>query len=137
LTEPVTAENVEASLTRLAILTHSEPGTQYLVEQRGRIGRSLPLETVLNFLDPPPDPDRDVAPLLPEVSVPTLVMRGTADRLGSAEGDQYLLDHIKGAQFYSFQGRSHALLATATTEFCEVLRRFLRTGSVPAADHSA
>jgi pimeloyl-ACP methyl ester carboxylesterase len=84
-----------------------------------------------------PDPDKDLAPLLADVRAPTLVMRGTADRLGSVEGVQYIMDRVPGAQFYALEGRGHALPYTATTEVCEVLRVFLKTGSVPAAARSS
>jgi hypothetical protein len=53
--------------------------------------------------------------------------------MGSIPGAQYLAEHVEGAQLYVFDGRCHALMSTATTEFCEVLRTFLRTGSVPTS----
>jgi hypothetical protein len=36
-------------------------------------------------------------------------------------------------QFYAFQNRGHGmtLVHTATREFCNVLRHFIRTGSLP------
>jgi pimeloyl-ACP methyl ester carboxylesterase len=125
---PYTVENIGVILSRLAALVYSEPGTQDLVAQTVSNGLRLPPETVLNFFAP--DPTADVSALLPQLRVPTLVMHGTADQLTSLERSQYLVEHIAGAQLYTFEGRGHGLLHTATIEFCEVLRRFLRTGSV-------
>jgi class 3 adenylate cyclase/pimeloyl-ACP methyl ester carboxylesterase len=125
---PFTVENIGVILSKLATWVYSEPGTQDLVAQFVSNGLRLPPETVLNFLAP--DPATDVSALLPRLRVPTLVMHGTADQMTPLERSQYLVEQIAGAQLYTFEGRGHGLLHTATIEFCEVLRRFLRTGAV-------
>ncbi len=38
---------------------------------------------------------------------------------------------VPGAQLYLFEGRGHLPIFTATGEFCEVLRSFVLTGTVP------
>jgi pimeloyl-ACP methyl ester carboxylesterase len=129
--EQLTADNLAAALPIFASFVYSEPGTQDLADQLVRHTLSLRSETALAFFAN--DPTADMLPLLPLVRVPTLVMRGTADLMGSMEGARYLADQIAGAQFYVFEGRGHLPSQTATTEFCEVLRHFVRSGSVPTS----
>ncbi|MFQ5936788.1 MAG: alpha/beta fold hydrolase, partial [Acidiferrobacterales bacterium] len=104
-----------------------EPGCQKLIERFTQFWSRILLETQKNFftLD---DPSRDVRALLPALGVPTLVLHGEADRLIPVEIARWVGEQIPGAQFYAFKGRSHALVATATVEFAEVVRRFVRTG---------
>jgi pimeloyl-ACP methyl ester carboxylesterase len=44
------------------------------------------------------------------------------------EAGRYLVDHIPDAQIYLFKGRGHAPMFTATAEFVQVIRNFIRTG---------
>ena len=88
----------------------------------------MPRETILSFYDP--DPDMDIRPLLSAIRVPTLIVHGTEDRQVPFAAAEYLAAHIPGAQLYPFQGYGHVPLFTATQEFCDVLRRFVRTGAV-------
>ena len=44
---------------------------------------------------------------------------------------RYLAKHIPGARLYPFEGSGHLPLFTATRAFCEALRQFARTGTVP------
>lgn len=74
------------------------------------------------------DPGNDVRALLPALRVPTLVLHGEADRLNPVEMGRWTAEQIPGAQFHALKGRSHMALATATAEFAEVVRRFIRTG---------
>ena len=39
--------------------------------------------------------------------------------------------HTRG-KLYAFEGKGHLPIFTATDEFCEVLRRFVRTGTATA-----
>ncbi len=107
----------------------SEPGTSDLAEQFAANMLRLPKETILGFFAL--DPEIDIAPLLDRVTVPTLVTQGTADRRVPFEVGQYLAEHIPAALFYAFEGRGHLPVFTATAEFCQVLRQFVREGSVP------
>jgi hypothetical protein len=38
-------------------------------------------------------------------------------------------ERIPGAQFHALEGRCHMMLATATAEFAELVRRFIRSGT--------
>jgi class 3 adenylate cyclase/pimeloyl-ACP methyl ester carboxylesterase len=127
--------DLEGALRFWAALILSEPGLDALAEQFVKARLALPKETILSFFDP--DPEMDIDPLLGAVSVPTLVMHGTEDRNVPIEVGRYLAQHIPGAQFYAFHGRGHVPVFTATGEFCDVLRGFVRTGGVQATGGSA
>ena len=88
--------------------------------------RNLPRETILSFYDP--DPDMNVAPLLGSIAVPTLVAHGREDRLNSFAAAEYIVARLPGSRLYAFEGKGHNPMFSATEEFCEVLRRFVRTG---------
>jgi class 3 adenylate cyclase/pimeloyl-ACP methyl ester carboxylesterase len=106
----------------------SEPDVADLAASRGKRWLSMPRETMLSFYDR--DPDMDIRPLLPSIRVPTLIVHGTEDRQVPFAAAEYLAAHIPGAQLYPFKGYGHVPLFTATQEFCDVLRRFVRTGTV-------
>lgn len=108
-----------------------EPGQDALAEQFVRTRLLLPEETWRSFFDP--DPEQDLAPLLARVRAPTLVTRGTADRASPGEDAYTLASQIRGAQLYEFVGRAHIPAVTATGEFCDVLRRFVRGEAIPRA----
>ena len=105
----------------------SEPDVADLAASRLQRWLEMPRETVLSFYDR--DPDMDIRPLLPAIRVPTLIAHGTEDRQVPFAAAEYLAAHIPGAQLYAFEGYGHVPLFTATQEFCDVLRRFVRTGS--------
>ncbi len=107
----------------------SEPETRDLAEVYIESCLRLPRETFLALFDD--DPERDIKPLLGGIKVPTLVTHGTADRRVPFRAAQYITEHIPGAQLYPFEGRGHLPIFTATREFCEVLRHFMRTRSAP------
>ena len=106
----------------------SEPDVADLAASRGKRWLGMPRETILSFYDP--DPEMDIRPLLSAIGVPTLVVHGTEDRQVPFAAAEYLAAHIPGAQLYPFKGYGHVPLFTATQEFCDVLRRFVRTGTV-------
>jgi class 3 adenylate cyclase/pimeloyl-ACP methyl ester carboxylesterase len=108
----------------------SEPDVVDLAASRLLRWLEMPRETVLSFYDR--DPEMDIRPLLPAIRVPTLIAHGTEDRQVPFAAAEYLAAHIPGAQLYPFEGYGHVPLFTATQEFCEVLRRFVRTGGVEA-----
>jgi pimeloyl-ACP methyl ester carboxylesterase len=102
-----------------------------MIELRELVVRArllLPPETLLSFWDP--DPTIDVTPILPAVIVPTLVAHGREDRLVLFRAAEALVDLLPNAQLYAFEGKGHFPIFTATDEFCDVLRRFVRTGTV-------
>ena len=79
----------------------------------------------------PLDPDFHIVPLLGDIHVPTLVTHGTADCLLPFAVARYMVERLPEAQLYAFEGKGHQPIYTATHEFCEVLRHFVRTGTVP------
>jgi pimeloyl-ACP methyl ester carboxylesterase len=105
----------------------SEPATRELQELFVRNRLELPHETMLSFFDR--DPTIDVTAILGEVAVPVLVTHGSADRLISFEAARFIAAQLRDARLYAFEGKGHMPLFTATDEFCEVLRRFVRTGT--------
>jgi class 3 adenylate cyclase/pimeloyl-ACP methyl ester carboxylesterase len=117
-------DGLESALRFWASLAFVERGEDAVAEQWVRTRLVLPEDTWQSFFDP--DPEQDLATLLPGVRIPTLVIRGTADRAASSEDAYTLASQIPGAQLYEFAGRGHIPAFTATGEFCDVLRRFVR-----------
>jgi class 3 adenylate cyclase/pimeloyl-ACP methyl ester carboxylesterase len=105
----------------------SEPDVADLATSRLKRWLGMPRETMLSFYDR--DPDMDIRPLLSAIRVPTLIVHGTDDRQVPFAAAEYLAAHVPGAQLYAFKGYGHVPLFTATQEFCDVLRRFVRTGT--------
>jgi class 3 adenylate cyclase/pimeloyl-ACP methyl ester carboxylesterase len=105
----------------------SEPDVADLAAGRLKRWLGMPRETMLSFYDR--DPDMDIRPLLAGVRLPTLIVHGTEDRQVPFAAAEYLAANIPGAQLYPFKGCGHAPLSTATQEFCDVLRRFVRKGT--------
>jgi pimeloyl-ACP methyl ester carboxylesterase len=106
----------------------SEPDVADLAATRLQRWLGMPRETMLSFYDR--DPEMDIRPLLARIRAPTLVAHGTEDRQVPFAAAEYLAAHIPDAQLYAFKGYGHVPLFTATQEFCDVLRRFVRTGKV-------
>jgi pimeloyl-ACP methyl ester carboxylesterase len=69
-------------------------------------------------------------PLLADIGVPVLVTHGREDRLLDFIAAEEIAADLPNAQLYAFEGKGHLPIFTATAEFCEVLRRFVRTGTV-------
>ncbi len=116
---------VAAALVREII---TEPGTEDLAKATIRRLSLIGHDTWLNFLDP--GVGVKIAPLLTEVKVPTLVIHGTDDRAVPFEQGRYIASRIPDAQLCAFEGKGHLPIYTATHEFCDVLRQFVRTGTV-------
>jgi pimeloyl-ACP methyl ester carboxylesterase len=110
----------------------SEPGDRDLIETYVQASLELPTEVVDNFFMLQ-DSSRSVRDLLTLVRVPTLVLHGDADVNTPYEMGVELAELIAGAQLYTFKERGHALYATATAEFVQVVRNFVRTGRPGAA----
>jgi pimeloyl-ACP methyl ester carboxylesterase len=105
----------------------SELGSRNLTEVFMHMMRQQSPEIIRDFFTRN-DPGGELRPLLPTLRVPTLVLHGEEDRLVPVEAGRYLADHIPEAQFYLFKGRGHIPMFTATTEFAQVIRNFIRTG---------
>ncbi|WP_187399157.1 alpha/beta fold hydrolase [Bradyrhizobium paxllaeri] len=105
---------------------YSEPDTDELRRMAAERVCRLPMETILSFYDR--DPDLDIAPLLESIAVPTLVAHGREDQLIPHSASEFIASRIPGAQLYIFDGKGHNPMFSATNEFCDVLRNFIRTG---------
>lgn len=107
----------------------SEPGSQDIAATflAGCLG--MPRETFISFFDP--DPDYDMTSLLPNMTIPTLVVFGSHDRRVSLGCGHYIVERAPRASLHLFEGRGHLPIFTATTEFCHLLRQFVRTGHSP------
>ena len=105
-------------------LVFSEPEMQELRERTIRSRLSLPRETILSFFDP--DPTKDVLPLLAGISTPVLVTHGREDRVIAFAAAEEIAASLPNARLYAFERKGHLPIFTATTEFCNVVRRFVR-----------
>jgi DNA-binding SARP family transcriptional activator/pimeloyl-ACP methyl ester carboxylesterase len=116
--------DLERAMHYFAATVVSDPDTGELAEQFTRNLLRLPRESILSTWTP--DPEVDIAPILGQVKAPTLVLHGTEDRRVSVAAAHHLALHIPDARLYLFEGRGHLPIFTATAEFCEALRRFVR-----------
>jgi pimeloyl-ACP methyl ester carboxylesterase len=105
---------------------YSEPDSEELRRMTTERICRLPTETILSFYDP--DPGLDIAPLFESIAVPTLVTSGREDRLVTCATSEFIASRIPGAQLYFFDAKGHNPMFSATDEFCDVLRNFIRTG---------
>ena len=122
------AGDLERAMHYFVATVVSDPDTGELAEQFTRNLLRLPRESILSTWTP--DAELDIAPILEQVKVPTLVLHGTNDRRVSVAAAHHLARHIPDARLHLFEGRGHLPIFTATAEFCETLRRFVRTGDV-------
>ena len=74
----------------------------------------------------------DLRPLLPKITAPTLIIGGDEDMMtpwqqgGSGAGQNYLVEHIRGAKKHVIKGSSHSTLFDGTEENCRVVMAFLK-----------
>ena len=122
-------QGIDAVATELVRGIITEPGTEDLANATIHRLSLIRRDTWRNFLDP--GEDVKIAHLLTEVNVPTLVIHGTDDRAVSFEQGRYIASRIPDAQLCAFEGKGHLPIYTATHEFCDVLRQFVRTGTAP------
>jgi pimeloyl-ACP methyl ester carboxylesterase len=103
----------------------SEPEMREMLDSVIRSRLKLSKETLLSFfLDAT---DGDVTGILPGVRTPTLVMHGQDDRLVSLAAAELMASLLPDATLHVFEGKGHLPLFTATTDFCDVLRTFIRS----------
>jgi pimeloyl-ACP methyl ester carboxylesterase len=120
------AGDLERAMHHFVATVVSDPDTGELAEQFTRNLLRLPRESILSTWTP--DPELDITPILRQVKVPTLVLHGAEDRRVSVAAAHHLAAHIPDARLHLFAGRGHLPIFTAIAEFCEILRRFVRTG---------
>jgi DNA-binding SARP family transcriptional activator/pimeloyl-ACP methyl ester carboxylesterase len=124
------AGDLERALPLFVASIVTDPDTGELAEQFTRNLLRLPRESLLNTWAP--DPDVDITPVLGQVKAPTLVLHGTKDGRVPLATAHYLAEHLPDARLYLFEEAGHLPIFTATAEFCDVLRRFVKTGEVGA-----
>jgi pimeloyl-ACP methyl ester carboxylesterase len=95
-----------------------------LRERTIRSRLSLPRETILSFFDS--DPTKDVMSLLTGITTPVLVTHGREDRVIAFAAAEEIAARLPNAWLYVFERKGHLPIFTATTEFCDVVRRFVR-----------
>jgi pimeloyl-ACP methyl ester carboxylesterase len=125
--EALARVDVDAVIRMFVPTIVSEPGTRDVADLIVQQCLKLPPETVMSFFRP--DPECNITPLLERVPIPVLVVHGTEDLRVPFEEGRYLARHIPRAQLYAFEGLGHLPIFTGRREFCDVLRRFVRTGS--------
>jgi DNA-binding SARP family transcriptional activator/pimeloyl-ACP methyl ester carboxylesterase len=124
------AGDFERAMRLFVATVVTDPDTGELGEQFTRNLLRLPRETILSVWAP--DPDVDITPVLAQVKTPTLVLHGTQDSRVPLSTAHYLAEHLPDARLHLFDGAGHLPIFTATAEFCDVLRRFVRTGEIGA-----
>ena len=80
----------------------------------------------------------DVRPILPTITVPTLVIHAREDHAVAVQGGRYLGDHIPGARYLEVEGVDHAPFLSEPDRILNGIEEFL-TGShaAPAQSHRA
>jgi pimeloyl-ACP methyl ester carboxylesterase len=126
--ETLERQGIDAVAAELVRGIITEPGTEDLAQVAIQRLSRIKYDAWRNFLDP--GPEVQIAPLLAEVKVPTLVTHGTDDRAVSFEQGRYIASRISGAQLYAFEGKGHLPIYTATREFSDVVRQFVQTGNI-------
>jgi pimeloyl-ACP methyl ester carboxylesterase len=77
--------------------------------------------------------DMDLRPVLSNITAPTLVIGGDEDVMTpwqqgpSGAGQEYLVEHIRGAKKYVIKGSGHSSLFDGTEENCRVVAAFLKS----------
>jgi pimeloyl-ACP methyl ester carboxylesterase len=80
----------------------------------------------------------DVRPILPTITVPTLVIHARDDPAAPVQSGRYLADHIPGAQLLLVEGTDHAPQFTDPDRILTGVEEFLTGGhAAPAQAHRA
>ncbi len=75
----------------------------------------------------------DVRPILPSITVPTLVVHHTGDPMVQVENGRYLAEHIPGAQYIELGDADHVTIRSDGPDEFDDIREFL-TGTRVAPD---
>jgi pimeloyl-ACP methyl ester carboxylesterase len=65
-------------------------------------------------------------PLLAGSAAPVLVAHGREDRLIAFAAAEEIAARLPNARLYAFERKGQVPIFTATTEFCNIVRRFVR-----------
>ncbi|MFN2388323.1 MAG: alpha/beta fold hydrolase, partial [Actinomycetota bacterium] len=68
--------------------------------------------------------DFDVRDIVPEITVPVLVVGGTRDRLTVPEASEYLAEHLPKAELHLLDGCGHMSMLERHTEVNRLLKQF-------------
>jgi pimeloyl-[acyl-carrier protein] methyl ester esterase len=71
--------------------------------------------------------DADLRGLLPEISVPVLLIHGTGDRICLPEASKYMASNIPGARLELLENRGHAPFLTDPERFNSLLASFVHS----------
>jgi DNA-binding SARP family transcriptional activator/pimeloyl-ACP methyl ester carboxylesterase len=120
------AGDLQQAMSLFVATVVTDPATGELADQFTRNLQRLPRESLLNTWEP--DPGVDITSVLGQVKAPTLVLHGTEDRRVPLSTAYYLAEHLPDARLHLFERCGHLPIFTATSEFCDVLRRFVTIG---------
>ncbi len=67
----------------------------------------------------------DVMERLREISLPTLILCGTEDKMTPLRYSEYLRNHIRGARLQTFEGAGHMVMLERPGPVCDALADFL------------
>lgn len=70
----------------------------------------------------------DVRPLLPQITVPTLVLSRHGDPIGPPAPARWMSEHIPGARFVELKGVDHIIWAADTEPLCAEIEAFIAAG---------
>jgi pimeloyl-ACP methyl ester carboxylesterase len=113
------------------IVTDADTGS--LVEQFTRNLLRLLRDTILRTWAP--DPDVDITPVLAQVKTPTRVSHGTQDSRVPLSTAHYLDENLSDAIASLRRGGPPFRSSSTTAEFCDVVRRFVRTAEIGPTGH--
>jgi pimeloyl-ACP methyl ester carboxylesterase len=120
---------VEAMLRLHVARVFSEPEMREMLGAIERSRLKLPRDTLVSFfLDGSED---DVTGILPGITAPTMVAHGREDALVSFAAAELAASLLPDAVLRAFDGKGHLPIFTATGEFCDALRGFVRGLSQP------
>ena len=74
----------------------------------------------------------DVRPLLPQITVPTLVLSRSGDPIGPPAPARAMSDRIPGARFVELDGIDHIIWAADTEPLCAEIEAFIGAGHLGA-----
>jgi class 3 adenylate cyclase len=111
-----------------SLLAPSQTGDaelQHWFEEGGRVGPKTAEAHITATLQ------MDVRPLLPRITVPTLVVHATGDRWTPVEGARYCAEQIPGAELVEFDSPDHLFFTDLLEERVQAIETFVQ-GDAPA-----
>ncbi|RNL78795.1 adenylate/guanylate cyclase domain-containing protein [Nocardioides marmorisolisilvae] len=100
---------------------------QHWFEEGGRVGPRTAEAHILATLQ------MDVRPLLPRITVPTIVLHSTGDRWVPVEGARFCAEQVPGAQLVEFDSPDHLFFTDLLEERMSAIEAFVESGLDSAA----